>query len=53
MEANNWLALLKWSLSQSNDGTNISEYSEMSEENKKWLDIESLSLDIIYSFYNL
>jgi hypothetical protein len=36
-DASNWLGLLKWSLSYA-DGTTPSQFSAMSEEDKKWLE---------------
>lgn len=36
--AGNWLALLKWSLAQTSDGTVPTEATPMSEEDKKWLE---------------
>jgi len=38
MDSGNWLALLKWSLAQSSDGTLPTEVTPMSEEDKKWLE---------------
>jgi len=34
----NWLALLKWSLSQTGDGTTTSEYTSMTEDNRHFLE---------------